>query len=81
MYFMETKMITENHSFIYDRRKIFISKAYDLTKTPEKLEHEMTVNGSGNPTIKDLLLVQEIIELDKTRCLDIINNIKTIIKQ
>src|SRR5690554_1206819 len=73
----------KNHSFIYDEelRRYALSKAYDLTKTPEKLEHEMTVNGSGNPTIKDLLLVQEIIELDKTRCLDIINNIKTIIKQ
>ena len=45
----------KNFAFLYDDNLdgYTLSPAYDLTKTPEKYEHEMTVNGIGNPTKKD----------------------------
>lgn len=72
----------KNHSFIYDEKiaGYALSKAYDLTKTADKLEHEMTVNGAGNPTDKDLKLIPEIMGLDKMRCANILNDIKNTLK-
>ncbi|CCV63909.1 conserved hypothetical protein [Alteracholeplasma palmae J233] len=71
----------KNHSFIYDEVKkgYVLSKAYDITNTIDKLEHEMTVNGSGNPTEKELIEVQERMQLSKEKCLSIIENIKRVI--
>jgi len=73
----------KNHSFIYDENKkgYVLSKAYDITKTPDKLEHEMTVNGAGNPTEADLIEIQEKMKLCKEHCLKIIANIKQVLKR
>lgn len=74
---------SKNHSFIYDEEKkgYTLTKAYDITKTIDKLEHEMTVNGNGNPTAEDLISILEIIKLSKERCLIIIEEVKKGIKR
>lgn len=73
----------KNHAFIYDeqRKGFVLSKAYDITKTPNMLEHEMTVNGSGIPTEEDLIAVQERMNLSKARCLKIIEKIKSVLNE
>ena len=71
----------KNFSFLYDEIKkgYVLSPAYDLTKTPFKLEHEMSVNGNGKPEIKDLKDVGKIIKLANRYCNDVIENILKII--
>lgn len=71
----------KNHAFIYDEIKkgYILSKAYDITKTPFQLEHEMTVNGKGNPGIEDLMSVQKKMMLSESRCLQIIEDIQSIL--
>lgn len=71
----------KNHAFIYDEYKqgYVLSKAYDLTKTSELLEHQMTVNGEGNPGIDDLMSIQRDMNLDRQRCIQIIEHIKQVL--
>lgn len=73
---------SKNFSFIYDEnlKGYKLSPAYDLTKTENKFEHEMTVNKNGNPTIKDLMEVAKIMKLSINKCESIINNTLSIIK-
>lgn len=70
-----------NFAFIYDEdiNGYRLSPAYDLTYTPNKREHEMTVNGNGIPTEKDLLDVGEIIKIPKHKCTEIIGKIKRVL--
>ncbi len=71
----------KNFSFLYDEDKkgYVLSPAYDLTKTPSKLEHEMTVNGNANPTKEDLLNIGKQLKLSITLCNSIINKILQVI--
>lgn len=71
----------KNHAFVYDEEKrgYVLSKAYDITKTHNQLEHEMTVNGQGNPTVEDLMSIQQDMKLDKQRCIEIIKHTKMIL--
>lgn len=73
----------KNFSFLYHEGKkgYVLSPAYDLTKTPEKFEHEMTVNGNGNPSEKDLLAVAEEFKLSLAESKEIIRNIRAICEQ
>lgn len=68
---------SKNISFLYDETKkgYVLSPAYDITKTPNKYEHEMTVNGSGNPTKKDLFEIQKAFGLSLKKCEELYNNI------
>jgi serine/threonine-protein kinase HipA len=68
----------KNFAFIYDERLkgYTLSPAYDLTKTVNKPEHEMTVNGAGKPTEKDLLEVADIMKLSPAICKESIAKIK-----
>ena len=50
----------------------------DITKTPNKYEHEMTVNGSGNPTKKDLFEIQKAFGLSFKKCEEIYDSIEKI---
>lgn len=70
----------KNFSFLYNEEKngYTLSPAYDLTKTTGKFEHEMTVNGNGNPSEKDLLAVAEEFKLNLVECKEIIKNIRAI---
>ena len=72
----------KNFSFIYsEEEKCYrLSPAYDITSLPHKFEHEMTVNGNGNPSEKDLMEVAKIFGLKKDYCLNIINDIRNKIK-
>lgn len=73
---------SKNFAFLYDEaiKGYRLSPAYDITSVPNKSEHEMTVNGNGNPTEQDLLVIADSFKLSKKRCLDIIVNIKTTLK-
>ena len=72
----------KNFSFIYDEniKDYRLSPAYDLTSTPNKFEHEMTVNGNGLPTEKDLIDIAKKFKLSLSTCENIITNIKIILK-
>ncbi|MGL4951588.1 MAG: type II toxin-antitoxin system HipA family toxin [Mycoplasma sp.] len=72
----------KNISFIYDNeiKKYKLSPAYDITSTPNSLEHQMTVNGIGNPTEKDLLKLADKFDLDLNKCNSILSNMKSILK-
>ncbi len=72
----------KNFAFLYDEEKkgYKLSPFYDITKTKDKFEHEMTVNGVGNPTENDLLEVAKIMKLPIRKCIEILNRIKKILK-
>jgi serine/threonine-protein kinase HipA len=71
-----------NFAFLYDQDLCGyrLSPAFDITRTDEKIEHEMTVNGKGKPTENDLIEFARELELPMAKCINIIKNIKTIIK-
>ena len=73
----------KNFSFLYSEelKGYKLSPAYDLTSTPNKLEHEMTVNGNGNPNKKDMLALAQQFNLSLDICNKIIDEIQNIIKQ
>ncbi|MGL4950645.1 MAG: type II toxin-antitoxin system HipA family toxin [Mycoplasma sp.] len=72
----------KNISFIYNNKisKYEISPAYDITSTPNSLEHQMSVNGNGNPTEEDLLNLATKFDLDLNECQKIIEKIKISVK-
>ena len=63
-----------------DKKGYVLSPAYDLTKTLNKLEHEMTVNGNANPTKEDLLNIGKQINLSIKLCNEIIEKILNVIR-
>lgn len=71
----------KNFAFLYDEDKegYKLSPFYDITQTKDKFEHEMTVNGVGNPTEKDLFEVAKIMKLSMRKCKDIIAKIKEVL--
>jgi len=73
----------KNHAFIYDDEAggYRLSPAFDLTKTPHKPEHEMTVKGSGIPTENDLLETAKNIKLPMEECKKIVAEIKRTVKR
>ena len=68
----------KNFAFIYDEKvqKYILSPAYDITQTKNKFEHEMTVNGNGNPTDDDILTLAKDFGLSLNKCKAILENIK-----
>ncbi len=70
----------KNFAFLYDEKQggYKLSPAYDLTRTPDKFEHEMTVCGKGNPTKNDLLSVAKKFKLSEQRCKIVLNDIENI---
>ena len=73
----------KNFAFLYDdeQKSYKLSAAFDLTKTPYKSEHEMTVNGEGNPSDKDLLAVAKDVGMSKEKCQKIMEEIKKVLKK
>jgi serine/threonine-protein kinase HipA len=71
----------KNFAFLYDEelKGYKLSPFYDITKTPKKAEHEMTVNGSGNPTPDDIMQVAKVVKLSATRCKQILKRLTDII--
>ena len=73
----------KNFAFLYDESLggYKLSPAYDITKTPDKAEHEMSVNGNGNPTEKDILAVAENCKLNMERCRTIMSEVKGVVRR
>ncbi len=73
----------KNFSFLYDESLggYRLSPAYDLTRTEDKPEHEMTVMGNPNPAEKDLLALATYVGLAKGKTRAIIERIKETIKK
>lgn len=71
----------KNFAFIYNEQEkgYKISPFYDITKTNDKLEHEMTILGNGQPTEEDLIKIAKELKLSINKCEDIINHIKNVI--
>lgn len=67
-----------NFAFLYDEKLhgYKLSPAFDITRTDDKIEHEMTVNGQGIPSESDLLDVARELKLSTKECNMIINMIK-----
>ena len=72
---------SKNMAFYYDeaRQGYRLSPFYDITKTPEKLEHEMTVLGQGKPTEEAMLKLAKQFNLSLSHCQKIIHTIHSII--
>ena len=72
----------KNFSFLYDDelKGYKLSPAYDITKTINMAEHSMTVNGNGKPEELDLLKVAEYMKLSMSKCKQIIEEIKNVLK-
>lgn len=68
----------KNMAFLYDETigGYTLTPFYDITKTPHKFEHEMTVLGNGNPTERDLLAIAKEFKLSLKTCSSIIDDIK-----
>ncbi len=68
----------KNFAFLYDQELggYCLSPAYDLTQTPNKAEHEMTVMGAVNPMEKDLLSVAKAMKLSLRKCKSMIESCK-----
>lgn len=73
----------KNFSFLYDENLngYVLSPSYDLTYVNDKFEHEMTVNGNGNPTKEDLIAVAKKFNLSIQKCTSIMNSIEEICYQ
>ncbi len=72
----------KNFAFLYDEGSggYKLSPFYDITQTKEKFEHEMTVNGVGNPTESDILQVAIVMKLSLQKCRKIIEKVKATVK-
>lgn len=70
----------KNFGFIYDNG-YHLSPFYDITKTQNKLEHEMTLQGNGNPNKNDLLYFVRNSKFNNTQYLDVLENIDRIINR
>jgi len=68
----------KNMSFIYDDTKkgYVLAPAYDITSTPNKFEHEMTILGNGNPTKDDVMKIAIKFGLKKTKIDEVIKTIE-----
>lgn len=69
----------KNFSFIYDEQLngYRLAPAYDITKTPHKFEHEMTVLGKGNPSEEDLLQIGQEFKMSTRKCESILMKIRS----
>lgn len=74
---------SKNFSFLYyeEEKSYRLSPAYDLTFTPGRLEHEMSVCGVGNPTDSDLLECARENNLSLSRCKTIMEKTRSIVTE
>ena len=73
----------KNFAFLYNEEKggYELSPAYDITPTPNKPEHEMTVLGNGRPTECDLLKIAKEVKLSLKECKEIIEIVKYVLNK
>lgn len=72
----------KNWSFMWDEEidGYKLTPSYDLTSEPNKLEHEMSVDGNFNPNKQDLLDMIDKMDLNKNKCLKILDEVENTIK-
>ena len=70
-----------NFSFIYRNGRWEIAPAYDLTYDQTLGEHATTVNFKGLPTDEDMITVGMNTKMLRTRCQQIIDEVKAVIKE
>ena len=82
VFYHNTDDHSKNFSFLYDEKLkgYVLSPAYDLTSTPDKIEHSMTINHNGNPTEEDLIAIAKDFDLSLAKCKEIITKIKSVLK-
>lgn len=68
----------KNFSFYHRNGKWELAPAYDLTKCSAGYngEHATTANGSGNPTIEDMLVAGERIRISRKRGQEIVDQVR-----
>jgi serine/threonine-protein kinase HipA len=67
----------KNFSFIYKNGEWMLSPAYDLVYSIGfNGNHSTTINGKGNPTIKDIIVAGEKAGLSRNNCEDILQEVK-----
>ena len=73
----------KNFAFLYNEKKkgYQLSPAYDITKTPRLVEHQMTVLDKGNPKQEDLLKLALEFNMSKKKCRDIIDKVEKLLEQ
>lgn len=73
----------KNFAFMYDEKLggYTLTPFYDITKTPTKLEHEMTILGNGKPAEEDLLALAKRFKLPMAECKKIISKTKAELKK
>ena len=73
----------KNFAFLYNEEKggYELSSAYDITPTPNKLEHEMTVLGNGRPTEDDMLELTKKMKMSLRDCKEIIEIVKYVLNK
>ena len=73
----------KNFSFYYRNAQWELAPAYDLTRCSGGYngEHATTANGSGNPTIEDMLVVGEGIRISRKKGQEIIGQLKEVCKE
>lgn len=73
----------KNFSFLYNEKEkgYELSPFYDITYTPNLLEHAMTINGKGSPEKEDLLDIAKVFHLSNKECQKIMNNIESIVRK
>lgn len=70
-----------NFSFLCRDGRWELAPAYDLTNDQTLGEHATTVNFRGLPTDEDLVAVGTNTKMSRERCLQIIDEVKTVIKE
>ena len=71
-----------NFAFLYDEKLkgYKLSPAFDITKSNKIAEHQMMVCGNGKPTEADLIKLAKEVKLSMKTCLDIIKQVKDVLK-
>lgn len=71
----------KNFAFLYNEKegRYRLSPAYDLTRTPNKPEHEMTVLGNGKPTQADLIAIAKELRLSSKRYQEILSKTESVL--
>ncbi len=72
---------SKNFAFLFNEETwgYQLSPAYDLTRTSDKFEHEMTANRAGNPNDDDLLALAKEFRISLSECRKIMKKCKEIL--
>ena len=72
---------SKNFAYLYSESKkgYVLSPAYDLTRTPNLREHEMTCMGEGSPTVDDLTALADAVRIPKRKASGVISMVEKVV--